>query len=87
MANASPLLSGPAIGDNTEEVKPPEIAKPVLEVVRAEDFFLSSSKSLLGKRAAHLNPEIQFEPRSSSENDIPDDEKTTLSETQFMLCK
>ena len=74
-------MSGPAITETPEEVKPPEVIKPAVEVVRAEDFFLSSSKSLLGKRAAQLNPEVQFENRSSSENDIPEDEKTTLSET------
>lgn len=58
MANASPSLSGPKLTENPEEVKPPEIIKPAVEVIKAEDYFLSSSKSLLGKRSAQLNPEI-----------------------------
>jgi len=60
-------------------------------VTKAEDFFFSSSKPLLGKNSKSflgkrppmvmLNPETIEEPRSSSENEIPEDEKTTLGET------
>lgn len=81
MNNANPSLSGPSVIEETTENKKPEIPKPIVEVTKAEDFFLSSSKSLLGKRTAQLNPEVQFEQRSSSEKEIPEDEKTTLAES------
>lgn len=60
--------------------------KAVVEVTKAEDFFLKSSKTVLGKRASYqtaLNPEVPTtqQARPDSDNDIAEEDKTKLADT------